>query len=322
MYFIKLTSPVATEKIALIAKNLSPALNVKPQEIERALAKVIGKIAKVNRLNKAERIADIFRNEGVKVTVIEYSKKSSINIPRNFRIESESSQKSKAKLWHKIVRTHFAKQLSLNACRKRKVFTSYIHNPSLYQHRTNQSVASTLPFAQMLKWGPVIIVSIFYISLLSIIFNEENRRTKEQTLQTAQGQKQLASILKLKVPLLATSISSDLLAQNKDLENTLADSQVFTNIKSDQFLISLKKVDCDQQAIYSIVQKGSHALHDFARARFKELVSNNPKLPMMQSSINTYIPPALKPTNNSNVTSSSCLKQALLDEILPNSEFD
>ena len=321
MYFIKLTSPVATGKIALIAKNLSPVLNVKSQEIERALAKVIGKIAKVNRLNKAERIADAFRNEGVKVTIIEYSKKSFQNTPRNFRIEHNQSQKDKVKFWRKMfIGRRFTKQLSLNIFRRRKVFTSYITNPSSYSHRANRSKTPMFPFAKMLNWWPVIIVSVCYISLLSIIFSEENNQVKERVVQKAQDQKILASIFTFKMPLLTTSVNSDLLTtQNKDPKYTLADGQVFANTKSDQLPTNLTKISCDQQDIYLSIQKGRLALREFAIARFKEFANANPKLPIVHGSIKIYIPPPLKFTSNSNATPRSCLKQAF-NEVLLNSK--
>ena len=71
MYLIKLTSKIEEDQIPLIAEKVASFLNTDPAKIEKVLAKEQGNIGKAHTIEKAEEVAAVFRDAGVKVALVE-----------------------------------------------------------------------------------------------------------------------------------------------------------------------------------------------------------------------------------------------------------
>ncbi len=100
MYLIKLVSKVEEGQVSIAAQKIAKSLNVDPAKVEKRLSKEQAIIGKAKTLEKAEDMASVFRNAGVKVAVIEDQKPAELVLDDDidkqvYKVEQNSKQEKK-----------------------------------------------------------------------------------------------------------------------------------------------------------------------------------------------------------------------------------
>ena len=305
-------APVPTEKITSTARRLSPILKVDTKKIERILAKVQGKIAKANRLEKAERIADSFRHFGVNVSVIESVKKVANNSQQKSKITHQPPKKyHKKQSWHKLIKFLYANAKWWPMFIASVVYFSLtwqISESSSKNVAIDQSLLSTTLEKSTHKVSLQTGLQESAQKFISHLFtNNDNQNPEENTsdIWTITVNKfevsTLSSLFETNTSFSKSSIKlvSYLPHKTKGTnleENTSSVDNIWEIIASKFEASTLSSffetgTKCDQGVAYTNLQQGTSALNEFASQRFIELeIYNEPNgLRGIRPTIQTHI---------------------------------